>query len=119
MRSLTRTTILLALMVFGVGSVAGAQVSIRIGPPPQARAMRVQPRSPGAGYVWVDGYYYPASGHYRWHNGYWTRPPYAGATWVAPRHEGQEFFNGYWNGDRARIDHNHRSDRSRGRDYRR
>jgi hypothetical protein len=110
---------LLALMVFGLGSVAGAQISVRIGPPPQARAMRVQPRSPGAGYVWVDGYYYPVSGRYQWHNGYWTRPPYAGATWVAPRHEGQEFFTGYWNGDRARIDHNHRSDRSRVRDYRR
>jgi WXXGXW repeat (2 copies) len=119
MRSLARTTILLALMVLGVGSVAGAQISIRIGPPPQPRAVRVQPARPGANFVWVDGYWYPVGRQYKWHNGYWTRPPYAGATWVAPRHAGQEFFTGYWGGNRARINHNHRTDRSRARDYRR
>jgi hypothetical protein len=119
MRGLARTTVLVALMALGVGSVAGAQVSIRIGPPPRPRIARVQPPRPGADFVWIDGYWYPVGHQYTWHNGYWTRPPYAGAAWVAPRHQGQEFFSGYWNGDRARVDHNHRTDRARDRDYRR
>jgi hypothetical protein len=121
MWSLARTTVLLALMLLAVGSAVGAQVElgVRIGPPPQPRVIRVQPASPGADFVWVGGYWYPVGGRYRWHNGYYTRPPYAGATWIAPRHDGQQFFVGYWGGERGRIEHDHRWDRDRGRDQRR
>jgi hypothetical protein len=119
MRGVVRTTVLLALMLLGVGSVASAQISIRIGPPPAPRVVRVQPARPGADYNWIDGYWYPVGRSYRWHNGYWTRPPYAGAAWVAPRHDGTQFYAGYWGGSRARIEHDHRSDRGRERDYRR
>jgi hypothetical protein len=110
--------VLLALMLTAAGSAAGAQVSvgIRIGAPPAARVQRVQPRRPGAEYTWVAGYWYPAGSRYTWHNGYWTRPPYAGATWTAPHHDGQQFFSGYWGGDKGRIEHDHHSDRSKGRD---
>lgn len=121
MWSLGRRTLLLALMLLAVGSVAGAQVSlgIRIGPPPQPRVIRVQPRSPGSGFVWIGGYWYPQGQRYRWHDGYWTRPPYEGASWIEPRHDGQQFFQGYWGGNRAPIEHDHRWDREKGRDYRR
>jgi len=52
-------------------SVARAQVSfdVHIGPPPAPRAYRVPPQ-PGPEYVWVEGYWYPIGGRYRWHDGY-------------------------------------------------
>ena len=66
-------------------SAANAQVSfgIHIGEPPAPRAYIV-PARPGVDYVWVEGYQYPEGGRYKWHNGYWTRPPYQGAYWVEP-----------------------------------
>jgi WXXGXW repeat (2 copies) len=99
-------------------SVVEAQVSlgIRIGPPPAARVI-VQPPSPGVGYQWIGGYWYPVGGRYRWHNGYWSRPVYAGARWVAPRHDGVRFYAGYWDGDHGRFEHDHRWDRNGNRDF--
>jgi hypothetical protein len=67
----------------------------------------------------VDGYQYPVGGRYRWHAGYWSRPPYEGAHWVGPRHDGQQFFAGYWDGGHGRVEHDHRSDRDRNRDWHR
>jgi hypothetical protein len=120
MKNYIRTTLLAALLLASV-SVYGGQVSlgIRIGPPPQPRVVRTVPRSPGAGYVWLDGYWYPVGNHYKWHDGYWTRAPYAGARWVAPQHDGTQFFQGYWQGDQGRIEHDHSSDRNKNRDFRR
>ena len=108
--------IVLALLAAGV-AFGQVFVGVRIGAPPPVRVVRVQPRSPGVGYNWIGGYWYPVSGHYRWHAGYWTRPAYAGAHWVAPRHDGTMFYEGYWDGDHGRVAHDHRSDRARGRDY--
>ena len=112
---------LLALMLLAFGSVVGAQVSVgfRIGPPPRPRVLRVQPPRPGSDFVWVGGYWYPAGQRYRWHDGYWTRPPYEGARWIEPRHDGEQFFVGYWGGDRDRVEHDHRWDREKYRDDRR
>jgi len=114
---------LLALMLLAGGSVFG-QVSfgIRIGPPPPPRVYHARPVAPGQGYTWIDGYWYPVGSRYRWHEGYWTRPPYEGARWMAPRHEGGQYYNGYWEGDRGRLDHDHQWDRDRrnrdwGRDH--
>jgi hypothetical protein len=113
-----RTTLLAALLLIGTSAFAG-QVSfgIRIGPPPAPRVFHVQPASPGPAYVWVDGYWYPVGNHYRWHQGYWTRPPYEGAQWIGPRHENGMYYNGYWEGEHGRIQHDHRWDRERNRDY--
>ena len=113
MKTLIRTTALAALLMVG-GSAFGAQVSlgVRIGAPPRARVVRV-PARPGADYIWVDGYWYPVGNKYKWHAGYWTRPPYGGARWVGPRYENQQFYNGYWDGDRGRFDHDHSWDRDR------
>ena len=117
MNKLMGTLVLGALMLLG-GSAAHAQVAvgIRIGPPPPARVV-VVPASPGPDFVWVEGYWYPIDGHYRWHRGYWTRPPYPGARWVVPRHEGGFYYHGYWDGDHGRFEHRHGWDRDHDRDH--
>jgi hypothetical protein len=116
MKSLMMTAFLVA-MLLSAGSVIGAQVSIgiRIGPPPAPRVVRVTPTRPGSDFTWVAGYWYPVGNHYKWHDGYWTRPPYASARWMSPHHDGQMFYNGYWEGDKGRIDHDHKWDRDKKR----
>jgi hypothetical protein len=113
-------TTLLASLLLAAGSVFGAQIDIgvRIGPPPPPRVVRVRPASPGPDFVWVEGYWYPTGHSYKWHEGYWTRPPYPGAVWVVPRHDGKQFFEGYWEGEHGRVAHDHHSDRNHDRDYR-
>jgi len=119
MRTLLRT-LAISVFVVGTASMAQAQVSfgIRIGEPPPPRAYRVPP-APGPDYIWVEGYQYPVNGHYVWHNGYWTRPPYEGAYWVAPYHVGGQYFAGRWEGPRGIVNHDHRWDRGKQRDERR
>ena len=109
----------LVLMLLAAGA-AFAQISIgvRIGAPPRPRIVRVQPRSPGAGYTWIDGYWYPVGNRYTWHNGYWTRPAYEGARWVPARHDGQQYFAGYWDGDRGQFNHDHKWDKGREKNQR-
>ena len=109
----------IAVLLLAAGtSFAQISVGIRIGPPPPPRYY-VVPVSPGPEYVWVDGYWYADGGRYRWHNPYWTRPPYSGARWIGPRHDGERFYGGYWDGDRGRFEHDHHWDRDhRRRDWR-
>jgi hypothetical protein len=113
----------LIVLSFLAAGMAFAQLSVgvRIGAPPPMRVERVQPRSPGAGYSWINGYWYPVGNHYKWHAGYWTRPAYSGAHWVSPRHDGQRFYEGYWEGDRGQVGHDHGWDRKNdhNRDYNR
>src|SRR6478672_6167479 len=109
---------LIALTFLTAGLLLTGQVSIRIGPPPPPRMHRVETRQPGPDFVWIEGYWYPVGNRYKWHDGYWTRLPYAGARWMGPRYEGGTFHEGYWEGDRGRFDHDHRWDRDRrNRDY--
>jgi hypothetical protein len=112
---------LLVLTLLAAGSMfAGISVGINIGAPPPPRVIAVQPVSPGPGYTFVSGYWYPVSGHYRWHEGYWSRPPYEGALWIGPHHDGRQYYAGYWQGPgRERMEHNHRWDRDHDRDYHR
>lgn len=111
-------TKLMILTLLAAGAVfAQLSVGIRIGAPPPVRVVRVQPRSPGEGYVFVAGYWYPVRGHYKWHDGYWTRPAYEGAHWVGPQHDGQQFYAGHWEGEHGRVEHDHRSDRGHDRDF--
>ena len=109
---------MLALVLLAAGSMFGAlDIGIRIAAPPPIR-VEVRHASPGPGYSYVDGYWYPVSGHYKWHAGYWSRPPYEGAVWVGPHHDGQQFYSGYWQGPgRERVEHDHASDRAHDRDY--
>jgi hypothetical protein len=107
------STLLLAL-----APSARAQISfdVHIGtPPPAPRAYRVPPQ-PGPDYVWVDGYWYPTNGQYHWHNGYWTRPPYPDAYWVAPYYGRGEYYTGHWEGGRGDVHHFHGWDQTRQRD---
>jgi hypothetical protein len=116
MTKLLQTLAVSALML-APASAAHAQISfgVRIGEPPAPRVYRVPPQ-PDRDYVWVEGYYYPQGSHYRWHDGYWTRPPYAGAYWVAPYHVGGQYYAGRWEGSRGYIVHDHRWDRGKERD---
>ena len=113
----------LAVLLFIAGSAVAAQssvsIGIQIGPPPPPRVVYVAPPPPPPQpeYVWVEGYWYPVKHKYKWHDGYWTRPPYPGARWIAARYDGRMYFEGYWTGDRGRLEHDHRWDRDRGRDY--
>jgi hypothetical protein len=112
-------TLLTAGGWFGQVMLGQVSLGIRIGPPPAPRVLAVRPVAPGPDYAWIDGYWYPEGGRYRWHAGYWSRPPYAGAHWVGPRHDGERFYAGYWDGERGRFEHDHHWDRDRDRDYRR
>jgi hypothetical protein len=82
---------------FGVGGgyYAPAPVVTYYAPPP-APVVYARPYCPGPGYVWVEGYWYPAGPRYVWHAGYWARPPYVGAYWVAPRYYGHRYYPGHW-----------------------
>jgi hypothetical protein len=108
---------LLAAMILtaGFGLAAQFSVGIHIGEPPRPRVVRVRPVSPGVGYSYVDGYWYPVGNRYTWHQGYWTRPPYEGSQWNAPRYEGGMYYQGYWNGNNREVGHDHRWDRDRNR----
>lgn len=121
MKTRIASALLVAMLLTAVPAFSQISFGLRIGPPPVPRVLRVIPRQPSPEYVWIEGYWYPARNgrSYQWHAGYWTRAPYAGARWIAPRHDGQMYFEGYWDSDRGRELHNHASDRNRDRDYRR
>jgi len=102
---------LLALLLLGASSVFAAHFSFGIGigvpgyyvapPPPPPVYYTPAPAYPAPAYVapgsvWIGGYYYPASPRWAWRPGYWARPPYAGAVWVAPRYHGGRYYGGYW-----------------------
>ena len=100
--------LLTLFLLAGASMFAGSHWSIGIGigtpyyyapppPPPVAWA----PPCPGPDYTWVPAYYYPAGGQFVWHAGFWARPPYTGAYWVAPRYYERRYFPGYW-GSRQR-----------------
>lgn len=110
---------LFALVMLAAGSALAADISIgiQIGAPPPPRVLAVRPVMPGPGFVWVEGYWYPVGRQYAWHPGYWTRPPYDGAIWIAPRHDGARYFDGYWDGPHGRFEHDHHWDRDRERDF--
>jgi hypothetical protein len=108
-----KTRVIACTLLIAGAMFAQFSVGIRIGAPPPVRVVRVQPRNPGNEYMWIAGYWYPVGNHYKWHDGYWTRPAYVGAQWVAPHHDGQQYFEGYWEGERGKTGHDHRSDRDR------
>jgi hypothetical protein len=116
MRNLVKTVVL-ATVLLAPAVTVNAQVTfgVRIGQPPAPRAYRVPPR-PGPDYVWVEGYQYPERGRYKWHDGYWTRPPYQGAYWVDGYYDRGQYYAGRWEGGRGAVNHDHRWDNGRGRD---
>ena len=113
-------TFAISALLLVPASVAQAQISIgiRIGEPPPPVAY-VVPRQASPDTVWVEGYWYPQGKRYKWHDGYWTRPPFPGAYWVAPYHVDGRYYAGRWEDGRRSFMHDHRWDRSRLRDERR
>jgi hypothetical protein len=113
-------TLAISTLFLAPASMASAQINfgIHIGAPPAPRAYRVPPQ-PGPDYVWVEGYHYPQGSAYKWHDGYWTRPPYEGAYWVAPYHNEGQYYAGRWEGNRGVVAHDHRWDKGEQRDERR
>lgn len=97
-------TKLFTLVLLAGGSLfAGSHWSIGIGigtpyyaPPPPPPVVMYMPPCPGPEYTWVPGYYYPSGPRFVWHAGYWSRPPYAGAYWIAPRYYQNRYYPGYW-----------------------
>jgi hypothetical protein len=112
---ITTLALTAVLAAWAIPSYAQISFGIRIGEPPAPHAYRVPPR-PGPDYVWIEGYNYPENGRYVWHDGYWTRPPYAGAYWVEPYHDGQQYYQGHWEGDHGVVMHDHHWDRGNQRD---
>jgi hypothetical protein len=114
MKTFLKAILLAGMLVTSVAALsAQVTVAVQIGPPPRPRVVRLPPPRPAVEFLWVEGYWYPVGAKYKWHDGYWTRPPYEGARWVAPRYDGRAFFQGYWEGDRGRFEHDHRWDRDR------
>jgi hypothetical protein len=103
-------TKILALLFLGATSMFAAHWSVGIGvgvggypaggyyvaAPPPPPVYYAPPPAPYPGYAWVGGYYYPVGARWAWRGGYWARPPYAGAVWVAPRYHGNHYYAGYW-----------------------
>jgi len=110
--------LLVLILLAGTSMFGQFNIGIRIGAPPAPRVLRSRPNSPGPGYTWVDGYWYPVNNRYVWHAGYYTRPPNVGATWVTPRYESQQYYQGYWSSGDRQIQHDHGWDHNRNsRDY--
>src|SRR4051812_37718560 len=101
MRKLIQTFAISTLLMLPAAADAQVSFGIRIGEPPPPRAYRVPP-PPGPGYVWIEGYQYPRGTRYVWRNGYWARPPYQGAYWVAPYYVDGRYYAGRWDGGRDR-----------------
>lgn len=98
---------LLAVLFLAVGVlIAQVSVGIHIGPMPRAR-IEIQTHRPNDRSIWIAGHWDVVNNHYVWHHGYWTTPPYEGAIWYAPTHDGQMYHDGYWNGNKGRVEHNH------------
>lgn len=100
-----KTKLLVVLMLAGSSLFAGPHVFVGFGVAPAPVAVYAPPPAPlayapvacpGPGDSWVGGYWYPAGGRYFWRGGYWARPPYVGARWIAPRYYGRRYYGGYW-----------------------
>ena len=86
--------------LFGIATVAGAQVYVRIGPP--APHHEVVPPAPHEhpGWVWQQGYHRWDGHQYVWIPGTYASPPYEHAHWV-PGHwrdtpRGYVWVDGHW-----------------------
>ena len=80
----------------GIGGYAPGYYAAPLPPPPPPPVVAYAPPSPGPGYSWVGGYWYPVGPRYYWRAGYWSRPAFAGAYWVGPRYHGHRYYPGYW-----------------------
>ncbi len=68
---------------------------------PPAMRTEVVLAQPSSSHVWVPGYWTWRSNQYQWMAGHWEVPPYANASWTAPRWQTENgayrFYEGAWN----------------------
>jgi WXXGXW repeat (2 copies) len=92
--------IVLVGVTSGCVAYAGPHGGLRVGFAPPALRIEAGIAAPGAGFVWVPGYYDWRGSDYFWVGGAWVRPPHARAVWVAPRYYqrrgGWYYSRGYW-----------------------
>jgi WXXGXW repeat (2 copies) len=78
----------------------GGFVAYNIPAPPPPYAVGAVGVAPGAGYVWVDGFWNLNGGRWAWVNGRWARPPHPHQVWERDRWERQgnhwRFHRGHW-----------------------
>ena len=84
-------------IAFSVASpVVAAVVYVQVGPP--TAIVETVPASPGAGYVWVGGYYNWTGSGYVWVHGHYAH--HAGAWcaghWRHVQHSGWYWIPGHW-----------------------
>ena len=99
-----KSKVIAILLLAGTSLFARVNIAIGVGAgypvgyyaPPPAAYYAPAPVYARPGYVWVNGYQYPVGSRWVWREGYWARPPYAGARWVAPRYYGGRYYAGYW-----------------------
>jgi hypothetical protein len=81
------------------GTPAGTTTIVNEAPP--ALQTDVAVVQPGAGYVWITGYWTWRSNQYQWVAGHWELPPTPSSVWIAPtlepRGNAYKFTEGYWN----------------------
>jgi hypothetical protein len=86
-------------LLLAASLAAGAQVVVRIGPPPP-RPVEVVPPAEHPGWVWQPGYHRWDGAHYVWVGGHYAEPPYPHAHWVeghwAHRGGGYVWVEGHW-----------------------
>jgi hypothetical protein len=87
--------------LLAVGTVANAQIVVRIGPPPP-RPVEVVPAPPPEhrDYVWQPGYHRWDGERYVWVPGHYEHPPHPHARWI-PGHwdrrgGGYVWVDGHW-----------------------
>ena len=119
--------LLIALVGCGLAGVSLAQLDVRIttGHPPAIRHEH-HPPSPGAGYVWVGGYWNDEGGRWDWVPGRWDRPDVSGAYWITPRYvhsQGSYIYEpGHWSSQTLVVGEdvrNHRAWKHHERDHER
>lgn len=95
--------LLAAIFCFSLAAVplAGAQVVVRIGPPPRHDVEPVPPPPhEHPGWAWRAGYHRWDGHAYVWVPGTYVEPPHAGARWVpghwAERGGGWVWVEGHW-----------------------
>src|SRR5580765_5099760 len=86
-RALISSAVLSLMLLAGAPAKAQVSFGVQFGtPPPPPRAYRV-PAQPRGDFVWVEGFWDLQGRRYKWHDGYWARPPFAGAYWIAPYYD--------------------------------
>ena len=93
------TAAFIACVMVGTACASSrTRVFVRVGPPAPVVEARVV--APGAGWVWVPGYYAWDGVAYVWTPGSWRLPPSGRRVWVAPHWQqerrGWFFVEGHW-----------------------